>query len=176
MSRKYEPKWTKDLGGGAFITSGMKMGVRTKEVLEAMRKASRESVKRVVDMIRDDARSLAPKSPEHDGSAKPMSQSIASSTRIARGGPMFNDIFTGAVFTTNGKAVMIEFGTGLYGPYHRMIKPKKAKRMHFQYNGKSIFAKEVQGRKATPFMVPALKKNQDKIVPILRGEWNKASI
>lgn len=50
----------------------------------------------------------------------------------------------------------VEIGTGIYGPKARPITPKKGKFLVFQTkDGKTIFAKSVKGRKATPYLAPA---------------------
>jgi len=65
-------------------------------------------------------------------------------------------------------ALYVERGTGIYGPSHQPIRPKRARFLRFKVGGSRltgrgkgstvIFAKSVKGRKATPFMLPGAKK------------------
>jgi hypothetical protein len=51
-------------------------------------------------------------------------------------------------------------GTGIYGPRHRPIKPKRAKALRFKGRrfGKSgwVYARQVKGMKPNPFLEDAL--------------------
>lgn len=67
--------------------------------------------------------------------------------------------------STNLKyAVFVNEGTGIYvgnGP----IRPKKAKALHFVWNGEEIFAKSVKGQPGQHFVEEAI----DKVTPRIKG-------
>lgn len=52
-------------------------------------------------------------------------------------------------------------GTGIYGKYHRPIKPKRKKFLVFDIAGKTIFAKQVKGVKGQHFVEDSLDKTED---------------
>lgn len=73
-----------------------------------------------------------------------------------------------------GYALFVEQGTGVYGPTHRPITPKRAKVLAWRTGAVTLsgasrhaggqelagwaFAKSVKGRKATPFLLPGAQK------------------
>lgn len=65
----------------------------------------------------------------------------------------------GEVKTVKKYAPYVVGGTGLYGPYHRLITPVKKKALAF--NG--IVRRSVKGQKANPFMEKAYKKIKPQI-------------
>lgn len=48
-------------------------------------------------------------------------------------------------------------GTGVYGPRHRMIRPRRAKVMVFSWRGRRVYAHEVRGAPGTKFLERALR-------------------
>lgn len=56
-------------------------------------------------------------------------------------------------------AVFVEKGTGIYGPRHRPIRPRRAKFLSWidRGTGKRVFAREVRGVRPRPYLVPALQ-------------------
>lgn len=69
------------------------------------------------------------------------------------------------VNTTGGKATVgtnfkyapyQEFGTGIYGIYHRPITPKRAKVLRFKVNGKWVYARSVRGVRPKKYFKRAL--------------------
>lgn len=46
----------------------------------------------------------------------------------------------------------VNYGTGIYGPRHRVIRPVRARVMVFEYKGQLIFAKTVRGQKGQHFI------------------------
>ena len=54
--------------------------------------------------------------------------------------------------------IWVHDGTGIYGPRHQPIKPKRAKRLRFRPHGKSryVYAKQVAGIRPNPFLRNAL--------------------
>lgn len=51
----------------------------------------------------------------------------------------------------------VEFGTGIYGHTGQPIRPKRAKMLRFPVKGGGIvYAKQVRGRPATPYLAPAV--------------------
>lgn len=90
----------------------------------------------------------------------------------------------------------VEEGTGLYGPKHQKIVPKNARALHWKGGGPSkvrlsgrsrtkggrslardVFAMSVKGRKATPFVGPAVKKvsADTGIIAEIVKDWNEAA-
>lgn len=69
-----------------------------------------------------------------------------------------------AVGTVEAKAkyaVWVHEGTGLYGPRHAYIRPKRGKYLVFRPKGSSrvVFARRVAGMKPRPFLTEALKRS-----------------
>ena len=80
-----------------------------------------------------------------------------------------------------GYAQFVEFGTGIYGPRRTPIVPVRRKALRFPRAGAATrlsgnltsaqqragggyaFAKSVKGRKATPYLIPAVKDVVDKL-------------
>ena len=80
-----------------------------------------------------------------------------------------------------GYAAFVEFGTGIYGPRRTPIVPVRRKALRFPRAGAATrlsgnltsaqqragggyaFAKSVKGRKATPYLIPAVKDVVDKL-------------
>lgn len=56
-------------------------------------------------------------------------------------------------------APYVHGGTGIYGPYHMLIKPTSGGALRFRVKGQAgyVFAKSVQGQVANPFLREALK-------------------
>lgn len=90
----------------------------------------------------------------------------------------------------------VEEGTGLYGPRKQRIVPKNKKALRWNGGGPSkvrlsdrsrtkggvaqadaILATSVKGRKATPFLEPAVKKvaKDTGIIAEIVSEWNRAA-
>lgn len=93
-------------------------------------------------------------------------------------------------------AGFVEYGTGLYGPRHQKIVPKNARALHWKGGGSSkvrlsgrsrtkggkaigddVFAMSVRGRKATPFVQPAVDAvaKDTGIVGEIVKNWNEAA-
>lgn len=71
---------------------------------------------------------------------------------------------------TSGYALYVEIGTGIFGPKRRPIKPVRAKMLAWRdKTGKWIFAKQVRGRPATPFMKPAVDAHRNDLPGVLKG-------
>ena len=86
-----------------------------------------------------------------------------------------------------GYARYVEEGTGIHGPRKRRITPRRARMLSWVAGGsrltgrgpgaRRIFAKSVAGRKATPYLVPGVKRAveragvRDTIVKL----WNDAA-
>lgn len=55
-------------------------------------------------------------------------------------------------------ALYVHKGTGLYGPRHRLIRPRRAKALTFKpRSGPRVFVKFSRGQKPNPFLVKALQ-------------------
>lgn len=126
----------------AFITPG---------ALQRLKKAAEDSVSRSVIRrglrVEAAAKALAPVDTGRLRSSIHM--------RIER-----RDGVTVCVISTNVKyAAYHEYGTGIYGPKRRPIRPVRAKRLVFIPKGGNelVFAKQVRGVKAKHFMKKALQ-------------------
>lgn len=55
-------------------------------------------------------------------------------------------------------AILVHEGTGVYGPLHRPIRPKRAKRLRFRPKGsrRFVYARQVRGMPANRFLANAL--------------------
>ena len=65
-----------------------------------------------------------------------------------------------ALVGTNVKyAILVHDGTGIYGPRHRPIRPRRAKFLRFRPKGKRgfVYAREVKGMKPNAFLRNALR-------------------
>lgn len=170
--------------GGSLIEADLKYS----ELKVAMKGASRKAVKTGLARIARRARQLAPRDDnpkmvdkwndmlsgyEKKRYHKPMKKSISHSTK-AEQISLFKDTYTGRVYTTNRLGSIIEFGTGLYGPFKRRIVPKKKKYMWFRYKGRLVRAKSVKGRKATPFLWPAYMQTRDQVINDMKVEYKEA--
>lgn len=51
-------------------------------------------------------------------------------------------------------------GTGIFGPYRRMIYPKKKKAMVFEIDGEWVVAKKVKGQKGQKFIQKGIKASR----------------
>lgn len=64
-------------------------------------------------------------------------------------------------------------GTGLYGPLHHRIKPKRARVLHFYWHGKEWYLKSVRGQKGQHFversMSEVIKSIDNVVVNASRG-------
>lgn len=54
-------------------------------------------------------------------------------------------------------AVWVHEGTGLFGPYHSPIAPRKAKYLVFYWHGRKWMKKSVRGQQAQPFLTEAFE-------------------
>ena len=84
-----------------------------------------------------------------EGSGK-LRDSIGATPGINPIGPFWD------VGTRSDVGIFQEFGTGVYGPKKTRIVPKNAKVLHFEINGKEVFAKSVKGSPPQPFMRPSI--------------------
>lgn len=90
-----------------------------------------------------------------------------------------------------GYAAYVEFGTGLYGPFHRRITPKRSQFLRFPGSGAKrlsgnfrsgaaqnyVYVRSVKGMQPRPYLVPGAKKALalvDKAKPIIET-WNRAA-
>lgn len=80
----------------------------------------------------------------------PLRASIDHMVKIVKGEVL------GFVFTEKKYGVFVHFGTGIFGPKHSRIYPKRKKVLKFEYKGRTIFAKSTKGQKPTYFMNKAL--------------------
>ncbi len=70
-------------------------------------------------------------------------------------------------------AVYQNEGTGVFGPSHRAITPKKAKALHWEKGGTHYFAKSVKGVKGKHFVEKATKAVESEIPNYLQQAVNK---
>lgn len=85
-----------------------------------------------------------------------------------------------------GYALYVEEGTGLYGKRHQRIYPKRARALAWRAGGSRatgrgrgsgmVFAASVSGRKATPYLVPGVKRAAQRArVDVIIKAWNSAA-
>lgn len=60
-------------------------------------------------------------------------------------------------------AVYVNEGTGLYGPTHSLIKPKKGKVLRFEVGGKTIFSRWSKGIKPRRFVQKSIKQTENRV-------------
>lgn len=93
-------------------------------------------------------------------------------------------VIEGKVGSNVEYAPYVEFGTGVYGPSKTPIRPKHKKILAWvsygarpttaagwkqaQKEGRAIFAREVRGMRARPFLVPAVEEGMNKILDFLK--------
>lgn len=81
-----------------------------------------------------------------------LAQSIR--TRVLRHG----NSYMGEVEATAPHALFVHDGTGLWGPRHDYIRPRRAKMLHWvDYGGAHVYASKVRGVPPRPFLVWALQ-------------------
>ena len=89
-----------------------------------------------------------------------------------------------------GYAAYVEFGTGLYGPRHKLIVPKRGKYLRFPAastrrlsgsarsgTNKFIYARSVKGSRPQPYLVPGARKALREVgkSKAIIETWNKAA-
>lgn len=63
----------------------------------------------------------------------------------------------GEVYSDLERAAYVHQGTGIYGPSHRPIRPVRARVLSWEQRGAGrVFAREVRGARAQPFLADAL--------------------
>jgi len=91
---------------------------------------------------------------------------VESETNIKRGAPVdkgyLREHWRSEVDEPNNRVILSNstsyapyhtFGTGIYGPEHRMIRPIRAKMLHWiNKEGHHVFAKQVRGIKPNPYV------------------------
>lgn len=70
----------------------------------------------------------------------------------------------GVEFSFPYYAQYLEWGTGLYGPKKKVIRPKNAKMLSWMSDGKRVFASYVKGMTPAPFIRPVMHQKFIKIV------------
>ena len=62
------------------------------------------------------------------------------------------EVYTGLYY-----AIMVHDGTGIYGPTGRPIRAQRGRYLVFEVGGRTIFARQVRGQRANPFLRDALR-------------------
>jgi len=101
-------------------------------------------------LVEAEAKTLVPRVTER------LASSI-SPGRVTKFGPEL----TGAVGTRVHYAPYVEYGTGLYGPKHRLIRPTTKKAMKFKIGGKTFIRRTTKGMEPRPYMAPALEASKE---------------
>jgi hypothetical protein len=70
-------------------------------------------------------------------------------------------------------AKYVNFGTGIYGPSHSPITPKKGKYLAFKIGNKMIFTKSVKGQKPNDFMGRTVERSNGTINMIFDSVMTK---
>ncbi len=66
----------------------------------------------------------------------------------------------GSVSARAKHALWQEEGTGIYGPRHTPIRPRRAKMLSFVVGGKRVFAKSVRGTRGKWYMKGSVEQNE----------------
>lgn len=123
-----------------------------------------------------EAKKLVPRRTSNLGRTIRVGTVTATSAQIIAGG-------TAAV----GYALYVERGTGIYGPKRRKIVPRSKKVLRWKGGGSRvtgrgkgssyIYARSVKGRKATPYLVPGVKKAVSRagLGDVVVTAWNDAA-
>ncbi|WP_010174888.1 HK97 gp10 family phage protein [Bacillus coahuilensis] len=74
-----------------------------------------------------------------------------------------DDDLTYRVFTKVKYALMVNNGTGEYGPNKRPITPKNGEYLVFNVGGKTIFTKEVKGQKPNPYIDNSISETKSRV-------------
>ena len=64
----------------------------------------------------------------------------------------------------------VEEGTGLYGPYHKVIRPKNGKVLSWKINGVKIYASYIKGMTGRLYMRRAFDESKDTVKEIIAEE------
>src|SRR5689334_15747309 len=70
------------------------------------------------------------------------------------------NVIEGSVGPATNYAEAVEVGTGIYGPLHRPITPKRAKVLAFDIGGRKVFARSVKGMKGQFPVKRSFEENQ----------------
>jgi hypothetical protein len=65
--------------------------------------------------------------------------------------------FRGVVTSTHPATIYVIYGTGIYGPTGRRIRPVRAQALRFVLDGRVVYATSVAGQKPNNFLVKALR-------------------
>lgn len=105
-----------------------------------------QRVSEVTRRVANAARTMAP-------ADKGMLRSSINEELVARGNTL-----VGRVYSDAPHALYVHQGTGIYGPNHQPIRPKRAKVLVFKPKGSSdfVFTDEVKGARPNPFLLRAL--------------------
>ena len=68
----------------------------------------------------------------------------------------------GSVGPHTNYAIHVEQGTGIYGPNHAPIRPKRAKVLAFKSGGKMVFARSIKGMRGRFFVKRAADSGQSR--------------
>mgnify|MGYP001612490550 CR=1 FL=1 len=102
----------------------------------------------VEDLTRQGANRARQLAPVDTGSLR----ASVSTSVFRRGGKL-----VGSVHSLLDYAIFVHEGTGIYGPRHRIIKPRRAQVLVFRpRGGPTVFARSVKGQQGQPFLVRAI--------------------
>ena len=147
------------------------------ELAAAAGAASGRALRKVTARIARKAKKKAPEQPAYmrnpwvdakRGGAKQLKKNIRTSVKQRKK----DVLYTAAIFTSDNKGALIELGTGIHGPKRRIIVPKRKRFMAWMERAWWVRMKRVRGRKATPYLLPALKEEAPKAVHDLKSELN----
>lgn len=95
-------------------------------------------------------------------------QLVASIRALPPEGKLSEGGITAIVSAGAPYALFVEFGTGLYGPRHQRIRPKRAKAMRWLGpGGDYIFARSTAGMQPRPYLIPALENNAEEVAEVI---------
>lgn len=96
---------------------------------------------------------------------------LAGGFDIDRFGPLAWKIGTAVEY-----AEWVHEGTGLFGPGKKPIRPKNAKVLRFEIDGKTIFARSVRGQKPNRYVDRAIDKSENRTNEFVRTSLQRAGL
>lgn len=95
------------------------------------------------------------------------------SSKASRNYKIIKSLNTREIYNNAFYLPWVNDGTGLYGPLHHLIKPKRAKVLHFYWRGNEWFLKSVKGQKGQHFversMIEVVRSVDSAVVIASRG-------
>jgi len=66
-------------------------------------------------------------------------------------------------------SIFVHRGTGLYGPFKKLITPRNKKALAFTIGGNKVVVRSTKGQRANPFMQRAFKKEEPRLADLFNA-------